>query len=340
VSAVRRVAAATVAISALVVVFGLGAAAGLALLLAPVRPGSEPVLFEVPRGASTMSIAGRLEHAGLVRSALVFGWLARLRGAAGGLRAGEYELSASQSSAEILEILASGRVKTWEVVLPEGLRVEEVAARLAETRLVDAAAFVAFARDPASASALGVAGPDLEGYLFPETYRLPRGLPTREVAVALVGQFLRVWRELEPRAAQRGLDMREVVTLASIVEKETGAPHERPMIAAVFLNRLARGMRLESDPTVIYGITGFDGNLRRVHLEDERNAYNTYRIPGLPPGPIASPGAAALRAVVEPAPAEYLFFVSRNDGTHVFSRTFAEHANAVNRHQKRRRSAK
>ena len=117
------------------------------------------------------------------------------------------------------------------------------------------------------------------------------------------------------------------------------APQERPLIAAVFLNRLARGMRLESDPTVIYGIAGFDGNLRRVHLEDGANPYNTYKIAALPPGPIANPGAAALRAVVEPAESDALFFMSRNDGTHVFSRTFSEHVNHVNRHQKRRRSA-
>lgn len=337
-SAGRLLRRAAVAAGGLALLAGAGAAAGL-WLLSPARPGAEAVLFEVPRGASTRGIAGRLEAAGLVRSAEAFGALARLRRAAGGLHAGEYELSASQSSFEILEILAAGRVKTWEVVLPEGLRVEEIAARLAELRLVDAAAFVAFARDPASAVALGVEGPDLEGYLFPETYRLPRGLEAREAAATLVAQFLDVWKELAPRAAERGLGMREVVTLASIVEKETGAPEERPLIAAVFLNRLARGMRLESDPTVIYGIAGFDGNLRRVHLEDGTNRYNTYRIAGLPPGPIASPGAAALRAVVEPAPAPYLFFVSKNDGTHVFSRTFDEHVNQVNRHQKRRRSA-
>jgi UPF0755 protein len=132
--------------------------------------------------------------------------------------------------------------------------------------------------------------------------------------------------------------MRETVILASIVEKETGAPHERPLIAAVFLNRLQRGMRLETDPTVIYGIPDFDGNLRRRDLENRENPYNTYVIAGLPPGPIASPGREALLAVVEPAESDYLFFVSRNDGTHRFSRTFAEHELAVNEFQKKRRS--
>ena len=131
--------------------------------------------------------------------------------------------------------------------------------------------------------------------------------------------------------------MQEIATLASIVEKETGAAHERPLIAAVFLNRMRRGMRLETDPTVIYGIENFDGNLRRKHLEDESNPYNTYRIRGLPPGPIASPGKEALRAVLDPADSPYIFFVSKNDGTHIFSKTYAEHEANVDRYQRRRR---
>ena len=147
--------------------------------------------------------------------------------------------------------------------------------------------------------------------------------------------FLALWRNLEPAAVAAGLSMREVATLGSIIEKETGAPEERPLIASVFLNRIARGMRLETDPTVIYGIPNFDGNIRRRHLEDRSNPYNTYVIPGLPPGPIASPGRAALEAVLKPADSEYLFFVSRNDGTHVFSKTYREHVDAVSRYQKR-----
>jgi UPF0755 protein len=155
------------------------------------------------------------------------------------------------------------------------------------------------------------------------------------VAKVLVGQFLEVWREIEPQARRQELSMLEVVTLASIVEKETAAPIERPLIASVFRNRLQRGMRLETDPTVIYGIPDFDGNLRRRDLENVANPYNTYQIPGLPPGPIANPGADALRAVVNPAESDYLFFVSRNDGTHVFSKTFTEHVRAVDQYQRR-----
>ena len=320
-------------------------AAALALrgALEPAGPAdAEPVLFEVPRGTSLSAVARRLEGQGLIRDARALGLLARWRGQAERLHAGEYELTSAASAGEILDTLVAGKVKHWEVAIPEGLRIEAIAARLAEPGLVEADAFIAFAWDPANAEALGVAGPTLEGYLFPETYRLPRGLSTREVAKTLVDHFLQVWKTLEPLAGERGMDMREVVTLASIVEKETGAAPERPLIAGVFHNRLKRGMRLESDPTTIYGIQDFDGNLTRAHLEDGSNVYNTYKIPALPPGPIASPGAAALRAVLEPAPTNFLFFVSRNDGTHIFARSYAEHEQNVDRYQrsKRRKKAK
>ena len=149
--------------------------------------------------------------------------------------------------------------------------------------------------------------------------------------------FNDAWSDIEPGARDLELSKHQIVILASIVEKETAAPEERRLIAAVFLNRLKKGMRLETDPTVIYGIPNFDGNLRRRDLQDKSNPYNTYQIAGLPPGPIASPGSDALRAVVKPAETEYLYFVSRNDGTHEFSRTYREHVNAVNRYQRRGR---
>lgn len=333
-----RLVAAGLGLALLAVAVAAGAAAlYLRRELSPVQAEAEPQLFEVARGAPLPSIAADLEAAGLVRNARAFRLLARVRDRAHKLQAGQYELSASSSSDEILDVLSAGRVKTWEVVVPEGLRASEIAARLAQAGLADEEEFLAFALDPASATSLGVAGPTLEGYLFPTTYKLPRGLTAREVATAMVDQFLQVWAPLAPLAKERGLDMRQVVTLASVVEKETGAAEERPLIAGVFHNRLERGMRLESDPTTIYGIPDFDGNLKREHLEDGSNAYNTYKIEGLPPGPIASPGAAALRAVLEPAPTDFLFFVSRNDGTHAFARTFKEHEANVDHYQRRRR---
>jgi UPF0755 protein len=316
----------------------VAAGAVVVALLEPRADRGADVLFEVRRGESLRAIAPRLVQQGLVRDARVTTWWARLRGKAEELHVGEYWLSPSLSTAEIIDRIASGRIATWEVVIPEGLTAAEIGARLAERGLVDPSGFAAAVADPELARSLGIPARSLEGYLFPETYRFPRGQSGHDVARVFVEQFKAAWREVEPRAAQRGLAMHEVVTLASIVEKETGAPDERPLIASVFANRLRRNMRLESDPTVIYGVSGFDGNLRRSDLDDTANAYNTYQHSGLPPGPIANPGLEALRAVVDPAQSELLYFVSRNDGTHEFSATYREHTDAVERYQRRRAS--
>ena len=322
---------------------GLGAVAGASLAgavlwaLQPADPDASPVRFDVPAGSTLRGVAEELEAAGVIRSAFAMRGLARYQGSAGRLHAGEYELSPAWSVRRVLEQMVEGRVVTYPVTLPEGIAATEIAARLEQAGLVSAEEFLAVARDPDVAAAFGVEGKTLEGYLFPDTYQIPRGLTPRQIAKILVDEFHRNWRELEAGARARGLSMREVVTLASIVEKETGVAHERPLVASVFHNRLDRGMRLESDPTTIYGIPDFDGNLRRVHLEDESNPWNTYRISGLPPTPIASPGAASLRAVLEPATSDYLFFVSQNDGSHVFARSYREHVNNVNRYQRSRR---
>ncbi|MGE4608901.1 MAG: endolytic transglycosylase MltG, partial [Myxococcota bacterium] len=241
------------------------------------------------------------------------------------------------SAEQTLDRIVSGRVATYDVSVPEGLTAVQVGERLAAAGLTDATEFHTFVTTPGTAAALGVEGETIEGYLFPETYQLRHGLTADEVAKVLVDQFLIVWREIEPQARAQKLSMREVVTLASIVEKETAAPEERPLIASVFRNRLRRGMRLETDPAVIYGIADFDGNLRRRDLEDNSNPYNTYLIEGLPPGPIANPGADALRAVVNPADTDYLFFVSKNNGMHAFSKTYNEHVLAVDEYQRRRK---
>lgn len=308
--------------------------------LAPVHENgglARTVAFEVQPGDSLGHVAETLEAEGIIRNARVTRWLARVDELSSQLKVGEYELSAAQSTKEILETLAKGRVLTHAVVIPEGKRASEIAELLAAAGLAEAEAFLEVVFDPETPTQLGVEGSSLEGYLFPDTYRFARNLPPERIAKAMVQEFLSVYTDLPAAANDRPLSMLEQVTLASIVEKETGAAEERPLIAAVFLNRLKRGMRLETDPTVIYGIEGFDGNLRRVHLEDRANPYNTYRIRGLPPGPIASPGRDALRAVREPADTPFLYFVSRNDGTHIFSKTYAEHERAVDRFQRKRR---
>jgi UPF0755 protein len=316
---------------------------GLALVfearrrLAPVAQEAPEVLFTVARGAPLARVTGDLARAGLVRDARAVEWLARLRGLSGSLHAGEYRLHAALTPAQILEQISEGRVATHPLIVPEGFTAAQIGARLAEARLADAEAFVSAVEDPRLAASLGVPAPRLEGYLFPETYQLPRALPAEEIARIMVREFQQVWAELTATAAPGGLSMHEVVTLASIVEKETGVPSERPLIASVFLNRLALRMRLESDPTVIYGLPGFDGNLRRRDLTDEANPYNTYRIGGLPPGPIASPGRESLAAVLSPEASDFLYFVSRNDGSHVFARSYRDHVNNVNHFQRRAR---
>jgi len=305
-------------------------------LLSPPAAQAEAVLFDVPVGSSLSSVGRALAAAGLVRSPRAFALLGRWRHVQGRLQAGEYELSATMPAGQILQMMAEGKVHTLEFLVPEGITAAEIAERLGALDLCSPEEFMAVVKDPASPAAFGVEGPGLEGYLFPQTYRLPHGLPAREIVRRLVDEFHTAWGGIAEGASRQGLSMRTVVILASIIEKETGLSEERPLIASVFRNRLAHGMRLESDPTVIYGIDGFEGSLHRVDLENGANPYNTYRIQGLPPGPIANPGAAALRAVVERANTDYFYFVSRNDGGHVFSHSYQEHVANVDRYQRRR----
>jgi UPF0755 protein len=305
------------------------------------QAGNE-IVFEVVAGESLPEVARRLEATGLLPERALFGpavlvgW-ARLRGLDRAIKSGEYDLDPGLSPLEILEKLAEGRVKTYAVTLPEGLRLDEIAVRLEASGIARAADFLARARSPELAQSLGIQGSNVEGYLYPETYRFERNSPPDEI-------IRRMYAELETRLldadrealARSGLTLHEVVTLASIVEKETSVPLERPLVAAVFRNRLALAMPLQTDPTVIYGILqangGFDGNLRRADLEAD-TPYNTYTRRGLPPGPIANPSIESIRAVLEPARVPYLYFVSRNDGTHAFSTTLGDHAAAVRRYQ-------
>ena len=305
----------------------------------PVRAADEtPTPLVVPEGASTGSIGQRLRELGLVRHSLVFEALARLRGASGRLRAGEYLIEGPVSLEQILDKLVRGEVVRHDVTFPEGRTLEEMA-DLAALHGLDRGAFLRAARDPAPVRDLDPGATDLEGYLFPDTYDLPRSADAASVLVSrMLQRFRTVLEPLRPRLLARGLSVRQAVTLASIVELETARADERPRIAAVFLNRLHAGMPLQTDPTVIYALRKagpWDGNIRKRDLEID-SPYNTYRRAGLPPGPIASPGRDALLAVLEPAPVKDLYFVSRNDGSHQFSESLAEHERAVDRFQRRR----
>jgi len=303
-----------------------------------IAAGAPVVRLTVPPGATAESIGRQLEALGLVRHPMVFRQLVRWRGLAGRLKAGEYAFDGPLSLDGILDVLARGAVVRREITVPEGRCLEEIAALVAGQGL-DAETFRAAAGDPAPLQDLDPVATDLEGYLFPDTYDLPQ---TPEAPRVLVRRMAQRFREVItpdlPQIEARGLTVRQVVTLASIVELETASAPERPLIAAVFLNRLDRRMPLQTDPSVIYALRKagrWDGNIRRKDLAID-SPYNTYRQPGLPPGPIGSPGHEAMRAVLQPAESRALYFVSRNDGTHEFSETLGDHNRAVDRYQRRR----
>lgn len=292
--------------------------------------------LEIPRGAGPGAVARRLREAGLGPWERGTRWGLRLWGSPEAVKAGHYVVTGPVRLVDVFDALEEGRVEQIPVTVPEGLAAAEIGALLEGGGIVGARAFAAAVGDPAAASRRGLPGTSLEGYLFPDTYRFARGVQPEDVIEAMVGRFRQVAGPLVPEVERAGLDLRQWVTLASIVEKETGRAPERPLVAAVFLNRLERGMRLQSDPTVIYGIPEFDGNLRRRDLERD-TPYNTYTRQGLPPGPIANPGRDSLVAVLRPARVPYLYFVGRNDGTHAFAATLAEHNRNVDRYQRGRR---
>ena len=316
--------------------------AGYAALRGPVRgPADPPQTLIVAPGSSGAEVARQIHALGLVPHPALFRGLVALRGDSGRLRAGEYELAGPLSLDQIVDMLVKGEVVRHEVTFPEGRTIEDMA-ELAAARGVPPAAFREAALHVELIADLDPKASDLEGYLFPDTYELPRRPdPAGALVARQVQRFREVAAPLLPRLSAARLSVRELVTLASIVEMETGQALERPRIAAVFLNRLRIGMPLQTDPTVIFALRragAWDGNIRKADLSID-SPYNTYKHPGLPPGPIASPGRAALLAVLEPADTKDLYFVSRNDGTHQFSATLAEHERAVTQYQRRRRAS-
>jgi UPF0755 protein len=300
-----------------------------------------PVPLRVAPGASADTIGRQLQALGLVRHPLAFRLLARLRGASGQLRAGDYSLRGPLSLEGIVDLLVRGEVARRAITIPEGRTLAEIA-ELVGAQGLDAATFLEAATDPGPVRDIDPAAPDLEGYLFPDTYDVSQTPDaSRQLVSRMTHRFRSVVAPHLGRMAEQGLSVRQVVTVASLVELETGRAEERPRIAAVFLNRLKRGMPLQTDPTIIYALKKagrWDGNIRREDLQLD-SPYNTYRRTGLPPGPIGCPGRDAIFAVIDPAPTRELYFVSRNDGTHQFSETLADHNRAVDRYQRRRASS-
>ena len=342
----RRRTTSKIRLLALLALLGLtlGGAAGWRLweqeMARPVlSPGGEPTSVTFAAGSSVESMARQLEEAGAVRHHLIFEVLVRWRGVDGRLKAGEYSLDRGLTLPGLVDRMARGEVVRHGITFPEGKSLADCA-DIVSGRGLDRDAFLEATKDASLVSDLDPDATDLEGYLFPDTYDLPRGAdPEKRLVKRMVGRFREVMDRELGRVEKSTLSLRGVVTLASIVELETAEPSERPRIAAVFLNRLGRKMPLQTDPSVIYALRlagRWDGNIRKKDLDID-SPYNTYRKAGLPPGPLASPGRAALLAVLAPAAVRDLYFVSRNDGTHEFSETLEQHNRAVDRFQRHRR---
>jgi UPF0755 protein len=289
---------------------------------------------DIPQGASTGEIRKRLIEARVVQDDLTFRAALWWSGRSRSLKAGEYRFDRPITSLAVVEKIANGEVYTQRLTFPEGLTIREMAAIYESHGFGKAREFVAAASDATLVHDLDPQAKDLEGYLFPETYPLPRVVPAGRVIQLMVDRFRTTYQDVV-QGRSDSLTTRQIVTLASLVEKETAQAEERPIVSAVYRNRIKKGMGMQADPTVVYALVKagrYDGNIKRADLEFD-SPYNTYKYPGLPPGPIASPGRAALQAALTPSDVPYLYFVSRNDGTHVFAETLTEHNANVNKWQ-------
>ncbi len=306
----------------------------------------EEITLHIRKGMSLDEVARLLKAKGLLRSVFYFKMWASLKGASKKIKSGEYVFKKNVSSREILATLVEGRVKLYPITFPEGYNIYEMALALEKKGFLKKKDFLSLSQNPEFVyELLKEKRPSLEGYLFPDTYHIPRPLDPKKLLYKMTKKFFTVYGEVSRKTVKtpgtRGIKLtrHEALILASIVEKETGATQEREKIASVFYNRLKKGMRLESDPTILYGMMWERGGLIPLNIRKKdilrKTPYNTYRISGFPAGPIGNPGEGALRAVFEPENSPFFYFVSRNDGTHVFSKTYQEHERAVDRFQRR-----
>lgn len=319
----------TLALGFLILVFAL---AGFQFLAAGPGRSEERVVFEIPHGATFVQIARQLSKQGLVRGYFRFRVFAKITGQESRIKSGEYELDRGMTPQKILSVLASGKSIMYPVTFPEGSNLLDMANILEKRGFYKASEFLAMCRNPEVIKELiGEGVTSLEGYLFPDTYNLTKFTPLKELLGTMVQKFATAYNEVAPTATVR-MTRHEVVTLASVIEKETGAANERPLISSVFHNRLLKKMRLQSDPTILYGIWAETGTMKDNITKDDilrPTPYNTYTVAALPFGPIANPGKQALVAAMRPETSDYLFFVSRNDGTHVFTSNYQDHLKAV-----------
>jgi UPF0755 protein len=298
-------------------------------ILLPARTkNKEPVEVRIEQGDSFAAVVRKLHEQKVISNERLFALWARLTGVEKKIHWGVYRFDASLSPRDILERMVLGKGIFQTVTIPEGLTVKEIAELLDHMQIADSEQFLAAAADPETLRMFGLQDKGPEGYLFPDTYHFTPATPAKDIVMAMAERFRKTTEPLLDqyrRAAQ--VTPYEVVILASIIEKETGVEAERPLVSAVFHNRLKLHMPLQSDPTVIYGLKDFNGNLTRKDLESP-TPYNTYRITGLPPGPICNPSLSSIKAALYPADVSYLYFVSKNDGTHLFSEKFEAHKQA------------
>ncbi len=304
----------------------------------PAKSSPERVIFEVEKGQSAKDIAQNLKKKGIIKKTwpLLLGY--RIFSSSQSLKAGEYSFQLPISPKDVLHLLTEGQVILHTITVPEGLIIEETAELMESQGFAEKDDFIDASSDTALISSWDKEATTLEGYLFPETYSFPKNTTAEDIVSAMISQFFLVFNEKwRLRADEMGMSVRDVVIIASLVEEETSLPEEKPLVSAVFHNRLKKGMKLDCDPTIIYVLKRkgtFKGRLRTKDLRLD-TPYNTYLYPGLPPGPIANPGRDSLKAALFPADEKYLYFVSKNDGTHHFSLTFREHQKAVNTYQRR-----
>ncbi len=299
--------------------------------------GPEKV-FVIKPGEGFAKINHHLAKEDLINSSKLFYRYNKIKGSMGSFKAGNYIIKPGTNMLQVIDILTTGKGQTVSVTIPEGKNLYQVADILESQKITSKDDFIKLSKDPDFVSSLGIPASRLEGYLYPETYHFAKNTPAKTVIKTMVNVFNDKTSEVD--FSKSNLSKHSVIILASVVEKETGASFERPQIAGVFHNRLKKKMRLQSDPTTIYGIwENYNGNLRKKHLL-EKTPYNTYKIPALPAGPISNPGLESIKAVLNPASHKFLYFVSKNDGTHIFSETYKQHRNAVNEFQKKSKNRK
>ncbi|MEM5788284.1 MAG: endolytic transglycosylase MltG [Syntrophobacteraceae bacterium] len=305
----------------------------------PAKASLETKQFFIPPGTGAYKVSQLLESKEVIRNARAFYLLAWLNKSLHRLQAGEYAFLTLSTPEQVLEKIVGGRVVIHSVTFVEGSTIRDVARMFEQKELVTGSTILDLAKSPSFIRSLGLQGSSLEGYLFPETYSFKRPLEGASAIRSMVNQFWQhMPREWQTRSRDLGLNLNQLVTLASIIEKEAIVDSERPVIAGVFYNRLKINMPLQSDPTAVYDIPDFSGPVTSNHLT-RQSPYNTYQIKGLPPGPICSPGAKSLRAALYPEKVPYLYFVSNYDGTHYFSTTIEEHRKAVARYYQKKKKA-